>query len=223
MPPAGRPTAARSRRTGACRGPAAPERPAGAARRPDRWPAVDAREVAAALGHQIGAVAALEFAQCGDDVLAKRATVAPVQRVGAMRGDVLGGGVEAVGDIPVRAVAGHVRPVRGEDVVGASAQHQIVWAREHPAHRVVFFAHVRPHPAAVEEAAAGVLLRAARRLHHAVQADHGGNDERSHGGSPGRAECLPVFSRRMTGRKIDIGDRIFSKPPGRSRARPWGR
>ena len=38
---AGTPTPARGRRTGACRGPAAPDRPAGAVRRPGPWPAVD--------------------------------------------------------------------------------------------------------------------------------------------------------------------------------------
>src|SRR5207342_2281210 len=98
-------------------------------------------------------------------------------------GDVLGDAVEQVGDILVWRTLGHVWPVRGEDVVGAASEHQLERVLERSAHRVfACVVIVGPDPTTEGEAAAAVFLRAAGRLHHAVEADHGGNGELSHVG-----------------------------------------
>ncbi|MNJ64638.1 hypothetical protein D3C77_606010 [compost metagenome] len=97
----------------------------------------------------------------------------------------LGHAVEQVGDGEVFRVAFHLRPVAGEDVVGAPAQQQLEGLAEQGLHGLAEdFLGVGHDPAAVAEAATGVFLRATGALHDTVEADEGGYDEFAHGDSP---------------------------------------
>jgi hypothetical protein len=155
------------------------------------------------LGQQVGAVAALDLSHRGDDVQTQGAAVLPRECRGMVGGDMLGDAVEQVGDPLVRRTLRHVRPVRGEDVVGAASEHQFERTLERAAHHFFAFGGVGPDPAAVGEAAAGVFLRAAGRLHHAVEADHCGYGELSHVGVPMRIDVSHLSYRRVADRRID--------------------
>src|SRR5262249_41692428 len=73
---------------------------------------------------------------------------------------------------------GDIGPVRREDIVGLAAEQQVEGPAEDlaegAAERLV---EMRRRPAAQREAAGRVFLWAARRLHDAVEAGEGGNDD----------------------------------------------
>src|SRR5581483_10337484 len=81
---------------------------------------------------------------------------------------------------------GGLGPVRGEDVVSAPPEEERVRLRE-----ALYYdrAHVligmRKDPAAVAEAAGGVLLRAAGSLHDAIHTHESRYGQLSHGNAPG--------------------------------------
>ncbi len=101
-----------------------------------------------------------------------------------MGGDVLGRLIERAGDIGGKRVGlvGDMRPVAGEDIVGAPPEQQIERRREKFAH--CFRDGVIPvggGPTAEAKAAAAVFVLPAGRLHHAVEADERAGNNLSHG------------------------------------------
>jgi hypothetical protein len=121
-------------------------------------------EAGAAVHRELRAVVRLQRGDVLGDVALDERGVVPFDPVERGRGDVLAHGVQLVRD---RALV--VRPMRGEDLVRAAPEHQLVRprpVRDGLPHDVV---EIRDRPAAVREAAGGVLLRTAGRLHDAVE------------------------------------------------------
>jgi hypothetical protein len=74
-----------------------------------------------------------------------------------------------------------VWPVGGEDLVGLAAEDEVEGLCHELSHGPLhLLVPVPERPAAVFEATAGVLLRAAGRLHDAVEGKEGVDDELSH-------------------------------------------
>lgn len=88
----------------------------------------------------------------------------PQVRIAA--GDIFAGAVERRAD---RMIRRRLRPIGGEDVVGLAPQQQLEGRREQRRHRLLRGRiGISPDPAAILEAAAGILIRPAWRLHDAV-------------------------------------------------------
>src|SRR5579862_3364554 len=127
------------------------------------------KQFARSLREQVGAILALQRLERRDRVIAQPPAVLPGQIRVRTRGDVFRDPVEQPGDRVVRV--GDVGPVRREDVVGLAAEQQVERPAEDIAHGAAQrLVEMGGGPAAEGEAAGRVLLRAAGRLHDAVEA-----------------------------------------------------
>src|SRR5262249_7350294 len=139
------------------------------------------QQVARALYQEVGAVLGLEHLQRCDDVVAQQPAVLPGELGLGARRDIFRDPVEEGGDRVVWI--GDVGPVRREDLVGLAAEQQVERAAKDLAHGAAERrVEVRRGPAAEREAAGRVLLRATGRLHDAVEAGEGGDDDSAHVG-----------------------------------------
>lgn len=172
----------------------------------------------AAAGHlQFAAGLALEPRDFGGDVASQQHRMAPARRVERARGDVLAHAVELGRD---RVVVADVGPVRGEDLVRLAPEQEGVRrlgpAADQLAHAVV---EIRYQPAAVLETAAAVLVRAAGRLHDAVQGEESSHYQfhrsasSSWGTTTGRSRAVRIdIGPRM--RTAEFGSTAVSARPG---------
>src|SRR5579863_85439 len=169
-------------------------------------------EAARALDEKVGAVLALEIFKRCDDVLAQPLAVPPGElRLGA-RSDIFCDAIEGAGDRAVRIA--DIGPVCGENVVGLAAEQQIKRPAENFAERSAErLVKIRGGPAAELKAAGRVLLRAAGRLHDAIEAQEGGDDDSAHFGPP----AYPSQPRgRITTHRADKPRGFFYAPPSLS-------
>ncbi len=137
-------------------------------------------EIAATPDVEIGAGGGFELAEVGDEVGgAEGLGVGPVEFFKGAGGDVFGRAVEGLADRVVVVV----RPVAGEDIVGAATEEHGELAGDGLADGAADGFLAAAHgPAAVGEAVTGVFVGAAGGLHDAVVGEVGEDDELAHGG-----------------------------------------
>src|SRR5260370_13851850 len=130
------------------------------------------RELAAAVDLQLVSRPLLELGDLGGQVAAEQRGVVPADGVERRGGHVLRQRGELARDLVVRV--GYVRPVGLEDLVRPAAEEERVRGREPGPHGLpeVLVA-VRERPSAVLETAVAVPVRAAGRLHDAVEREEG--------------------------------------------------
>jgi hypothetical protein len=135
-------------------------------------------QVGAADHVDLTAVLALERTDLLGDVAAQHGRVVPVPALERPRRDVLRHGVELARD---GILVADQRPVGAEDLVRPPPEQQRLAALGVLDHATAeLLVGERHEPAPVFEPAARVLVRRARRLHHAVQGHEGADDELAH-------------------------------------------
>src|SRR5918992_1892884 len=160
-------------------------------------------------GTSVEAVLRFEFFDLGDDIARDKDRIVPPGSAGLVRDDILHQSVDA------RPFILMLRPIRGKYLVGLSAQEEIA----RPGHLLVHdlaeaFVEVRYEPATIFEAAVGILLRPAWRLHDAIKRYECKYNDFSHGiYSPLNAFSNSAITSFFIGRNACVRRSICSRVP----------